>query len=162
MANEGVVTAVRGMIRGGTGAVTRVYGRSSGTGVTGKVYHIRGAISGPFGITTTPTQTVNPFDVVRLLGTITGTGTVDTWTWSQTSGPTVTLIPEPGNPAAVTWAWRPTAPTGLASTVFGFTLTATSGATTLTKTATVTVLPHSGYWKYVGSVMTAVQIHPPT
>lgn len=162
MANEGVITRLRGMTIGGNGIVTRLYGRSSGTGTTGRMTRLRGRVTGPFGIDTTPTQTVNPFDVVRLLGVIQGTGTVDTWTWSQTSGPTVTLIPEPGNPAAVTWQWRPTAPTGLASTVFGFTLTATSGATTLTKTATVTVLPHSGYWKYVGSTMTAIQMHPPT
>jgi len=162
MANEGVITRLRGMTLGGNGLVYRVYGRSGGTGSTGRVYRLRGMVTGPFGIDTAPTQTVNPFDVVRLLGVIQGTGTVDTWTWSQTSGPTVTLTPEQGNPAAVTWVWRPTVPQGLGSTVFGFTVTATSGATTLTKTTTVTVLPHSGYWMYVGGVMTAIQIHPPT
>lgn len=81
-------------------------------------------------------QTVEPWSVVTLTGTdVDSDGTVTTRTWSQVSGPAVTLTG-----AGATRTLEAPATTAGASLVFRYSVTDNSGATT-TSDVTVTVLP---------------------
>lgn len=135
------------MSGGNSGArvlITHMQGAGSGTGRV-IITAMRGVTPGAFTIEAGSGQTVDPFQPVQLNAVVIGTGTVDRWVWTQTGGPAVTLV---GSGPSVQYR----APATRFGTSLTFTVTATTGTTTLPPdTVTHTIRSHSGMYKVTGA-----------
>lgn len=152
------VSRIRFVAGGGQAVVSRIRFVAVDS-VAAVVSRIRFAATGLLVIDANAAQTIAPFTEAILRGVIVS-GDYDTATWTQTSGPTVTLVPDPGDPLTARFTWLPVWPgAATGNTTFGFRFTATlAGNPDATDTTTVTITPHQGFWKYVGSVLTGVGI----
>lgn len=141
MANEAVrVLMVSGGGSSGQVRVLQVTGAGAGTGLV-RVTGVSGTTPALFGIDAGLPQTLDPFQIVQLNAVVTTTGqTADTWVWTQTAGPTVTLG---GFGPSVQYR----APATMRGTTLTFQVTATGGGNTVTDTVTHTIRSHSGMWK---------------
>lgn len=155
---DGLLTHVRGRSGGGFGRVIRVRGVGGAIGQT-RLTRVRGrAVSSVAPVYAGPDLTaLEPFTIAALTGTGPGEdGDVTSWVWSQTAGPTVTLVGTGANRQYITPGTR----TG---TTVTFLLTATLiDSSVSTDTVTHTILAHGGPWTYVGGALTAVGINTPT
>ena len=155
---DGLLTHVRGRAGGGFGRITRVRGVGGAIGQT-RVTRVRGrAVSTNAPVYAGPDLTaLEPFTIAALTGTGPGEdGDVTSWVWSQTAGPTVTLVGTGADRQYITPGTR----TGTTVT-FLLTATLVDGSVS-TDTVTHTVLSHGGLWLYSGGALVAVGINPPT
>lgn len=156
MAN-GLITSVRGRSAGGLGRITRVRGTANSLGQT-FITHVRGRSGGPVLPVTAGADVLlaEPFTVANLAASGPNEDDVITWVWTQTAGPTVTLVGTGATRQYITPGTR----TG---TTLTFQVDATfADSSTSSDTVTHTIRAHGGPWMYVGSVLTAVGVNPPT
>jgi hypothetical protein len=145
VANEAVViTRMSGGNSGARVLIVHMQGAGSGTGQV-RITGMRGITPGAFTIEAGSGQTADPFQVVQLNAVIIGVGTVDQWVWTQTAGPAVTLV---GVGPSVQYR----APATQFGTSLTFTVTATTGSTTLPPdSVTHTIRSHSGMYRVTSS-----------
>jgi hypothetical protein len=148
-----------GPVSTGTTAVGVWTGSATATAnaVTGlfAIQPVAGAVNNPPTANAGGDQQVLPYQLVTCVGTGTDTdGTISSYSWSQVSGPTVTLAGSNGSNVTFT---APAALAG-ATVVLGLTVTDNLGSTSSQDQVTITVAPHDEFYLNPAGTWVPVQI----
>lgn len=140
----GLIISAKARTGSRAGQITSMKARVNG-GRAGLVVAMKARVVSSFVVDAGNDVTTDPYELVTV--TATASLTPDTWTWNQTSGMPVTLT---GTGATRTFVSPGTLNGG---DIVLMVTAARGGSTPATSSVRVSVLPHSGFWAYNGTVL---------